>query len=328
MDFVCYKLNFTAPLHVAEEGLGLEEASEVLHSDTLMGAIINAWSLLYPGEDLEGFITSAPFTVSSAFPYIGDLLFFPRPMLRIGSPQSAKEEDPSIGKKLKKIRFMSKPLFEKVIKGEGIDPSRLEIIEGFAHTAPFEPPCKSTEIPRVSLDRISSASAFFYFRQIYFHPEGGLWFMAKFNGEAETESKLEGALEFLGDHGLGADRSVGKGFFRATRSNTEINPPEGSGQVLLSLCHPTEEDFAQIRNHPLTKYTLVERRGWVTSPHGGRGLRQKPVRMFGEGSVFACKVVGRITRVLTARPNQGLHHNVYRWGRAFTLPCMLEDDHG
>ena len=328
MELACYKLNFTAPLHVAEEGLGLEEASKIVHSDTLMGAIINAWTLLYPEENAEELITSAPFTVSSAFPYIEDLFFFPKPMLRINSPQGAKGEDPSFGKRLKKIKFLSTPLFEKVIKGEEIDPSQLEIVEGFAHTSPFEPPCQNIEIPRVSLDRIASTSAFFYFHQIYFHPAGGLWFLAKFNKEGETASKLEGVLEFLGDHGLGADRSVGKGFFQIRRSHINIDHPESAGQVLLSLCHPTKKDFAQVKDHPLTRYTLVERRGWVTSPHGGQGFRQKLVRMFGEGSVFPCKVDGQVTRVLTAQPSQGLHHHVYRWGRAFTLPCILEDDHG
>ena len=80
------KLNFTSPLHIGEVGIGLEESSLVLHSDTIFNAICNALAKLY-GRDwvtdfLRNFEAKPPFRISSGFPFADETLYFPKPMSR------------------------------------------------------------------------------------------------------------------------------------------------------------------------------------------------------------------------------------------------------
>jgi len=131
--------------------------------------------------------------------------------------------------------------------------------------------------------------------------------------------KFEASLSLLGDQGIGADRSAGKGFFSPKKSVITISTPKNPDHFLtLSLVHPSQDEFNLAK-----RYQIVERRGWVTSPHGGRSLRQKSVRMLLEGSVFKGEVQGDVPKVLDPLEEMGLRHPVYRWGKAFPLPCKL-----
>ena len=46
----------TAPIHLGERGIGMEETSEVIHSDSLFGALSCAWSTLHGDDELEALI--------------------------------------------------------------------------------------------------------------------------------------------------------------------------------------------------------------------------------------------------------------------------------
>ena len=112
------KLCFTSPLHVGEVGIGLEENSLLLHSDTIFNAICNSLAKLYSRETvtkmLENYLSEMPFRISSGFPFINDTLYFPKPMSRA-------DIDPELPqdylKKLKKTKYLTKPYFEKWIRG-------------------------------------------------------------------------------------------------------------------------------------------------------------------------------------------------------------------
>jgi CRISPR-associated protein Csm4 len=75
-----FKLKFRSALHVDEKGSGSPEtASEFIRSDTLSAAISIAWAKLFT-EDRLAVFSDPPFRISSAFPYIGDILIFPVPV--------------------------------------------------------------------------------------------------------------------------------------------------------------------------------------------------------------------------------------------------------
>ena len=54
--FKIIKLNFTSPLHIGEIGIGLEESSLILHSDTIFNAICNALAKLYGRDWVTDFL--------------------------------------------------------------------------------------------------------------------------------------------------------------------------------------------------------------------------------------------------------------------------------
>lgn len=135
--WVCYRLAARSAFHIGERGVGLEETSLILHSDTLFSALCLALREL--GEDLDGFLsgynrwqgakmvngTNIPFRLSSAFPYAGSVYFFPRPLLPLQGLNEVK--DPRLGKIVKKSAFVSRSLFENLIASRDLS---AELVKG------------------------------------------------------------------------------------------------------------------------------------------------------------------------------------------------------
>ena len=98
------------PLHFSD-GRGLYYSTDgQLQSDTLKNAIFTSAAKLFGKSVLtEAFYDS--FRVSSAFPYYGDHLFFPRPLGSLAGFGLTEKAD-------KKVTYLSKSLFENWINGE------------------------------------------------------------------------------------------------------------------------------------------------------------------------------------------------------------------
>jgi CRISPR-associated protein Csm4 len=74
---------------------------------------------------------------------------------------------------------------------------------------------RTAVVPRVTLDRISSASEIWHFGETCLAKGAGLWFGVDLSLPREHEiiRRLEASLRLLGDHGLGGERSAGLGLF-------------------------------------------------------------------------------------------------------------------
>lgn len=137
---VCYRLAARSAFHIGERGIGLEETSLVLHSDTLFSALCLALREL--GEDLDGFLTGynrwkggmlvngrqTPFRLSSAFPFAGSVYFLPRPLLAIHGLDQVS--DPRLGKIVKKTAFVSKSLFESLVASRDVSAELVQASQG------------------------------------------------------------------------------------------------------------------------------------------------------------------------------------------------------
>ena len=119
-----YLLQFHSGYHVGPRGVNLGETVVSIPSDTLFSALVSTWRRL--GEDPQVFLRpfveqplAPPFLISSAFPFAGKVLFFPMPLdLRaLFSPQTFQQR----GKTLKRIRYLSRALLEKIQAGEKMD---------------------------------------------------------------------------------------------------------------------------------------------------------------------------------------------------------------
>jgi len=324
-----YRLSFNSPVHFGVEGIGQERIDDRIRSDTLWGAIIQKWLLLYPDEP-EKLCLDTPFTVSSCFPLINSVSFFPLPLGAIDhliSEAGQKEKSDVTVKDLKKIRFVGEPLFREIIQGvkltfEKLDPGFvfpfLYVSEEKLEEA--EPAYTVMQRPRLRTDQLAGGGgegAFFYCSDQYFYGNCGLFFLATFRDD-ESKNRFDAALRLLGDSGLGADRSVGRGIF--CFSAIECHFPEipvPDGYLLLSLYHPTKDEIEQgLLETPGTGYSLIRRSGHAAS-HAASGFRRYDLWMLEEGSVLKIKPTGDVVCVL--EKSELVPHNVYRYGRAFAL---------
>lgn len=300
------KLHFKAPVHLGEAGLGLEESAITLHSDTLFSSIFQVWLRLYGCGPPDLLITSA-------FPYVGEKYFFPRPL--IGIPGFTPELGTQFGKELKKLRFVSLRYFSSWVRGEAFDCGRMledsrELNEALAVAVR----------PRVALDRLTSAPSLYFVGETRFDrlKGAGLFFLV--DVAPGDWARFKAAVKLLGEEGIGGRRSQGYGVFEPEFPG-EIKlegPDRADGFVTLSLVYP--ETAEEVRDN-LLAYRLVERTGWLEGAGGNRGLRHLRVLMFGEGSVFKKPVRGRLVDVT---PKGFDLHRVYRNGRAFGVGVRLE----
>lgn len=329
-----YRLSFTTPVHFGLEGIGQERIDHRVRSDTLWGAIIQQWLLLYH-DDPERLCLNTPFMVSSCFPYINGVPFYPLPIGALDHliTEAGRSEKPEVSvKDLKKIRFAAEPLFNEIVSGGTFRFEHLTLDTVF----PFEkiepeamrkrkPIYDIIQRPRLGTNQLSGGStegAFFYCSDQYFNQDNGLFFIASFR-DNETKKRFDAALRLLGDTGLGADRSIGRGLFVFEIKKCELPyNPVSDNYLLLSLYHPTREEVMQgILEAPGAVYSLIRRSGHAASP-AVSNFRRYGVWMIEEGSIFRARPVGHVVRVL--EKSKLVPHDVYRCGQALCIPIQLK----
>ena len=337
VSYLVVRLQPLAPFHLGRRGIGLEETETFVHSDTLFSAICNVWVRCFGRDDLENrFLPSVEsnengslFQISSAYPCADDVLFFPKPL----STLPVQNVD---SKKLKHCRFVSEQIFNDLIHGREIAPASQDRIfwlsktEQDTHTQ-FESDqfhiYRETEVPRVSLDRVTQASNIFYFSQVTFTEGCGLFFLV--NLDASLRPDFEMAIRVLGDTGIGGDRTAGYGQFEPRFSECTLNVPDEASQVVtLSLLSPQNQ--AELSNllGERSAYELIRRDGWIDSPDG-RNYRRRACLMFAEGSVINRSkngLMGRLVDVTPTAPEVQLTHSVYRYGIGFPVPICLREE--
>lgn len=327
-DLTAYHLNFSGPIHSGLESIGQERIDETTRSDTLWGAIMQCWLLLFDYNS-STFFQKPPFHLTSCFPFINGSRFFPLP---IGSLDNLMEEVsrkppdfvPTI-KDLKKVHYISENLILKMLTGSLLSLPDLLGNNGRNVYPPFRKDKSIFSIcvqrPRVRLNQLTGTvgeDAFFSCTDEFLVKGSGLFFLATFE-TSKVREKFEAALRLLGDTGLGADRSIGKGHFTFDSRIFSLPPTsDHSSYYLLSLYRPSKKEVEEgIMSHPNTNYSLIRRSGRAGSSFTSR-FRRADAWMLCEGSILPFKPVGTIPVVL--KEDRNVPHNVYRCGRAFTLP--------
>ena len=316
---VTYHLNFRSPLHLGRRGVGLEETEISVPADTLFSAICQTWRTFYGEEHLTDFLTQyetgEPFLLTSAFPFAGDIRFFPKPLIDL------KVDADDERKKLKKVRFLSEKRFRQIVNGEEIAFGPDDLINDGQLWIHDDDKCpsavwKTDKRPRVTLDRQSSTSEIWHLGGVKFHKDCGLWFDAKFDTE-ETQTQIETILRVLGDTGIGGERSAGYGIFDLHSKPTESESDQKADRfVTLSPICPRDADELNRLIQGDVGYTLEERSGWIGSAEGN-GLRRQQVWMFAEGSVLAGNG-RRVGRLVDLKPD-ACPHPVWRYAYAWPI---------
>lgn len=321
MEYLKCKMKPKTSFHIGVKEGSLEKTMHYIHSDTIFSGICNTYRLLYGKDELENLLENfrsekPSFLISSAFPYIDDIIFFPMPKFVNFSDYV---DDERLIKKFKKIEFVSEEMIRSISQGkfvedlneENILQGKILVTKGESEKIKDIAIWKEKEVARVVIDRKTNASNIYYFGEVEYCDNCGLHFLIKLMDD-EIRSKVEAAIRLLGDEGIGGDRSYGKGLFEVEFDGFEWNIEEGKF-LNLSLYLPKENEIEMVRKG---WYEIVNRSGWVYSVDK-RGERKRFVRMIKEGSTFSGnkEFYGKLIDVSISEE----HHHIYRYGYGMPL---------
>lgn len=346
--------------HFGELGIGMEETSERVLSDTLFSAWVSSYAKLF-GKDaatnlVEKFNSQPepPFRLSSTFIYQGTgentTYYLPRPLTF--PPNYPVGEDLDFIKAYKPLKYLPLDIWQRWYQGSGFsDSEELEVeakIKGEADgvlnqkgTFKYTEAFKINKVPKIAVDRVTRATNIYQTGFVQYQWEAmqkesdefeslsGLYFLVRF-AEPDLENIFFAVLYFLGGEGLGGERSSGAGQFKVEPTKLTktweqvLNFKDANHHCLISLFwqHPLPEEF--LNN---ASYELQQRGGWLASPvSDGRQLRRKSVQMFTEGSVFSIAPQGLLADVTPNKPGKFLDHKVYRSGISLSLPIKVQEE--
>ncbi len=329
MQTQVFYLEARSPFHFGERGVGLEATSVVAHADTLFSALCATCRELYGVDTLStmlaAFQEEPPFLLSSGFPYIntgsGMVRFYPRPL---DNPPGADPGDQEVRKQTKKVKWVSENIFKRWISAEAVHDDFKPLHEGEVWVSKEEASAidetavlwETGDVPRVTVDRSTSASQIYRAGRVYFAPGNGLWIAFCWLNDGWQPS-IEECLHVLSDAGVGGERSAGHGQFKVA-GNEWVDMPEPTGRfVTLSPYWPQPEETATALGSGAA-YKLLVRRGWMGSPDGS-ALRRKAVRMVEEGSVLNWAGGRTAGGLAWVTPDVFTVHEVYRYGYAFPV---------
>jgi len=183
MRFWEVKLHPKGAFHIGERSGGYEGTTEFVPADTLFSALCAGWVLLYGEDELGSDLLpnsepdwTPPFLISSAFPFVASVRFYPKPMLP--SPQARI--------RWKEVKWVSEGVLRAWLKGESLASRELQTLHEKTVVVladEWEQICKDfglrslegirfwavQRVPRVVLDTVTHASSLFHFGRLIFH---------------------------------------------------------------------------------------------------------------------------------------------------------------
>lgn len=330
MKYNIIKLFFTTPLHLSRGQTQYYDKSEsVLHSDTIKSAIFSCARMILQNKINKDFLES--FTISSAFPFIDNEYFFPKPLSDFNPLIEGTDEGPKTHKKLKKIEFLTKNVYESFIAGKLSKIKQEQICDTdkyvFSTKQNIKEIYKSEVQQRLLMpDDTEKNPKPFYLDRIFFKEGAGLFFIINYKN-VEAKEIIYKSLKLLESSGFGTDRNVGNGHFSFSPEEIDIAIPKNATMLTnLSLYLPEKSEIENSLNEN-SKYKLIKRGGYISSPENEDFLsfRKKSVYMFKEGSVF--KNTGQIGKIIDLSPEvEKLNHPIYRDGTSIFIPLLLENN--
>lgn len=240
--------------HFGELGIGIEETSERVRSDTLFSAWITAYARLHGGDAVKELLElfpsdverngrshlTPPFRLSSTFLYREvnnkTIYYLPRPLQF--PPNYPIEDDLDFAKTYKGLKYLPLEVWQRWYQQSGFDldqdgkeltartqkaKSEINNLQN-AGTFDYKKAFETHKIPKVAIDRITRASNIYHIGCVQYQWEqngqgikslSGLYFLLHLV-DGTLEDKLRAALTLLGEEGLGGERSSGAGRFEMT----------------------------------------------------------------------------------------------------------------
>ncbi|GIV28180.1 MAG: hypothetical protein KatS3mg027_1994 [Bacteroidia bacterium] len=361
LKFSIIKLKFIEPIALSSERDDdyIKDVNSI-PSDTLKAALISAFAEVSTNQiEINEF--NEHLIVSSAFPFINDLYFFPKPQLSIqnyieksqNQNQNQNDFELKYRKKLKKVKFIEKNVLEKIISGTKLYFDEIINFNDFESIALKSPISSNTNYPSKiyvseTIERVSlgckpyldiphseKGDPYYFTRTHFFQSDKystGLWFAWQSNQAdvIKINDCLLNALELLKNNGIGADKSIGHGKFEFEVATIELNYPSDFSHIInLSKFLPSEKEFQNISLEN-SMYNLSLCGGYIagSSDHSKRHWIRKYVWMFDEGSILKFNNQSETEKIIfgknvIALNSSSLPHQVFRDGRSIFLPIKL-----
>lgn len=240
--------------HFGELGIGIEETSERVRSDTLFSAWMSTYAKLF-GKDaatdlLQQFNTQPepPFRLSSTFIYRQldgkPVYYLPRPLMF--PPNYPLGNDLDFTKAYKGLKYLPLEIWQRWYQGDGITDSDLQEltdkIKGQASgalyqagTFEYSKAFEISKVPKIAVDRTTRATNLYYTGIVQYQWQqngndsedveslSGLYFLVHFPN-SNLENIFFTILDFMEGEGIGGERSSGAGQFKVAQSNELTSP--------------------------------------------------------------------------------------------------------
>lgn len=307
-------LKFTSPVHFGRRDFELDSTMFWAGSDQLFGAILSCFATLYGDAETAELLCEyerggCPFITSSSFLIIES----DRPAYFVPRPAGVHVDLAGVdAKKRKKIAYLPTDALEATTAGReliGYQPEGVFLLPDWVD----EPPICENEIPRVALDSISASSNLYYVSSVKFAHNAGLYFFLDY--DMKWERKIKAAIRFLGDEGLGGERTYGFGHFTCEFRDAPTWRGEGDCRYLLSGYYPADDELELVRLGAIKSYRLRDTGGYIYSG-GDTGVRKPWIKLFAEGAILAFAPKGKLIDIT---PIGFERHRVFRSGLAYTL---------
>ncbi|MBA7525404.1 hypothetical protein ES705_17555 [subsurface metagenome] len=360
------KISPITPFHLGEM-MDMERTDEIIHSDTIFSALCYISDKYLGDDNYKTFITpfldgTPPFLISSAFPYFevssnfkrisseNTILFFPKPLIF----KNFVEKFPKNIKQFKKIRFISKELFDAYLsKNDGfledqfqdsqgnvksnnlIQGNQVWLSEGERNLIPeVENLWKIQQAPRITIDRITKQTTIYHYSRVHFHKKAGLFILMNIRNDINSERIVKDIitkLRYLGDTGIGGERSLGNGQFELKLNETNMpftvdlkESGEASQNIItLSLYLPKKSEIERSLLDENSYYQLINRKGWISD----FTYHRKSINMIAEGSVLQQDgqiLLGKIEDVTPEILNKkNPNYKIHRYGYCYPINLKI-----
>ena len=352
------------PFHFGKRGVGLNETEIAMPADTFFSAICSAIHDLQGASAVAAFIARfptaenqeqvPPLRITSLMPFVEykadvpPIYLLPMPMLQIQIGADPLRQR----KQMKSIAWVSTRVFERIISGQSLADDE-EFVENVRDEKKARPHTvqggsvwlTKTEYdglngremklwavstrPRVAVDRVTSASAVYSSGSVHFAQEAGLYLYIEWleGADEELRRQVKAAICYLGDSGIGGERSYGYGQFNPRFEDLDKAPIKGpqsaSHVTTLSPYLPKLNERTALA-HASARYEIILRRGWLTLP-GHSNLRRPTVRMVNTGAILSTRGTGIPTGYLadaTPAPLQETAYTIHRYGLCWPVPVI------
>ena len=299
------KLAFQAPVHFGDGRLS--DSEYTCDAATLFSALFIEALKMDCADELLAATKLGELTLSDAFPYIGERLYIPKPMVdSVGKNRSYAESGDSRARKANKAL--------KYIPMDGVSDYFNGSFDFINELGRFQNGASFLRT-KVNLMRETSDDAEpYHVGGFRFAPNCGVYFLV-----AGSYGLLP-LLEQLSYSGIGGKRSSGYGRFEFSVSDNSLFPlmrhiDSGKHAMLMTSSLPREDELTEGLIDG-ARYHLVRKGGFVQSArHASSPKKKRNMWLFAPGSMFERTFEGDVFDVNCGSGK----HPVYRYARAMWM---------
>lgn len=295
MKHSIYKLLFPYGVHFGERSLN--ESGYTFKADTLFSALFIEALKMGLQDVLWNDVKNSKLLFSDAFPYIGETLYLPKPMIRVKIEEN--KADSVVKKAAKALSYIPMEKISEYIHGE------LDVVmerENFS--------LLGKSISRTMAAVYGNEETLPYQVGIYDYHEGnGLYIIVGYESEAE-KNLADSLFQALSYSGIGGKRASGLGRFCISEKK-EIGSLASGEQwyMSLSIGLPTEMEIEETLQQ--ARYQLLKRSGFIlSSDYSDVQRKKRDMYALAAGSCFKRPFSGDIYDV-----SCGGKHPVYRYAK-------------